>query len=163
MQEKNFLLVHHKLKRWCFQSGRLIESLYSMPSTLFATTCGSVSLPFRGKRFFMDWLHWHLLDQIATETDQSLLIFSPFCSLVSLLMPACLHQNFEGNLKEHLFGLKKDWKQGKSRSKCGSPKKFLQVSFQLLAWHQIHACNFFCSFQSGAVEQVSSRRDLASV
>ena len=23
-------------------------------------------------------------------------------------MPACLHQNFEGNLKEHLFGLKKD-------------------------------------------------------
>ena len=48
-------------------------------------------------------------------------------------MPACLHQNFKGNLKEHLFGLKKDWKQGKSRSKCGSPKKFLQVSFQLLA------------------------------
>ena len=23
-------------------------------------------------------------------------------------MPACLHQNFEGNLKERLFGLKKD-------------------------------------------------------
>ena len=73
-------------------------------------------------------------------------------------MPACLHQNFEGNLKEHLFGLKKDWKQGKRRSKTGSTKKFLQVSFQQLAWHQIHACNFFCSFQSGAVEQVLSVR-----
>ena len=47
-------------------------------------------------------------------------------------MPAWLHQNFEGNLKEHLFGLKKDWKQGKSRSKSGSTKKFLQVSFKLL-------------------------------
>ena len=36
----------------------------------------------------MEWLHQHLLDQIITEPD---LIFSPFCSLVSLLMPArCL-------------------------------------------------------------------------
>ena len=42
-------------------------------------------------------------------------------------MPACLHRNFEGNLKEHLFGQKKDWKQGKSRSKSGSTKKFLLV------------------------------------
>ena len=40
-------------------------------------------------------------------------------------MPACLHQNFKGSLKEHLFGLKKDWKQRKSRSKSGNPKKFL--------------------------------------
>ena len=63
----------------------------------------------------MDWLHQHLLDQIVTEPNQSLLIFSPFYSLVSLLMPAWLHQNFEGNLKESLFGLKKvnrDWKIG---------------------------------------------------
>ena len=60
----------------------------------------------------MEWLNQRLLDQIVTEPDQSLLIF--FHILQSSLlahacsMPAWLHQNFEGNLKEHLFGLKKD-------------------------------------------------------
>ena len=55
-------------------------------------------------------------------------------SLARASMPAWLHQNFKGNLKERLLGLKKDWKQGKSRSKSGSTKKFLQVSFKLLVW-----------------------------
>ena len=58
----------------------------------------------------MDWLHQHLLDQIVTETD---LIFSVFCSLVSLLLPA-LNQNFEGNLKENLFGLKYEGNAGQN-------------------------------------------------
>ena len=57
------------------------------------------------KVYFLDWLHQHLLNQFVTDPQQLWLIFSLFCSLV----PAWLHQKFEGNFKEHLnlFLLKK--------------------------------------------------------
>ena len=44
----------------------------------------------------MEWLHKHLLEQIVTEPDQSLLIFSPpICSLVSFLVSARLYQRLK--------------------------------------------------------------------
>ena len=59
--------------------------LHSCPAGL------KISLKYIKQLRLMDWLDWHLLCQIMTELDQSLQIFPPFCSLVSLLMPArCL-------------------------------------------------------------------------
>ena len=85
----------------------------------------------------MDWLHWHLLDQIATETDQSLLIFSPFCSLVSLLMPAQCLLVCTRILKETWRNICLDWKKTGSRGKAGQNVVVQKSSFKFPSnyWH----------------------------
>ena len=85
----------------------------------------------------MDWLHWHLLDQIATETDQSLLIFSPFCSLVSLLMPAQCLLVCTRILKETWRNICMDWKKTGSRRKAGQNVVVQKSSFKFPSndWH----------------------------
>ena len=115
----------------------------------------------------MDWLHWHLLDQIATEPDQSLLIFSPFCSLVSLLMPAQCLLVCTRILKETWRNTCLDWKKTEGRGNAGQKLVVQKSSFKFPSsnWHDTRSMPaiFFCSFQSGAVKQVSSRRVQASV
>ena len=85
----------------------------------------------------MDWLHWHLLDQIATETDQSLLIFSPFCSLVSLLMPAQCLLVCTRILKETWRNACLDWKKTESRGNAGQKLVVQKSSFKFPSsnWH----------------------------
>ena len=85
----------------------------------------------------MDWLYWHLLDQIATETDQSLLIFSPFCSLVSLLMPAQCLLVCTRILKETWRNICLDWKKTGSRGKAGQNVVVQKSSFKFPSnyWH----------------------------
>ena len=87
--------------------------------------------------WLMDWLHWHLLDQIATETDQSLLIFSPFCSLVSLLMPAQCLLVCTRILKETWRNICMDWKKTGSRRKAGQNVVVQKSSFKFPSnyWH----------------------------
>ena len=85
----------------------------------------------------MDWLDWHLLDQIATEPDQSLLIFSPFCSLVSLLMPAQCLLVCTRILKETWRNICLDWKKTESRGKAGQKLAVQKSSFKFPSnyWH----------------------------
>ena len=85
----------------------------------------------------MDWLYWHLLDQIATETDQSLLIFSPFCSLVSLLMPAQCLLVCTRILKETWRNVSLVWKKTESSGKAGQNLVVQKSSFKFPSnyWH----------------------------
>ena len=78
------------MKKWKSERRRLF-SIFTI--NLFYVLLGLENLHFLRciKRRFMDWLHQHLLHQSVTEPDQSLLIFSLFCRLLSLLMTArCL-------------------------------------------------------------------------
>ena len=85
----------------------------------------------------MDWLYWHLLDQIATETDQSLLIFSPCCSLVSLLIPAQCLLVCTRILKETWRNICLDWKKTESRGNAGQKLAVQKSSFKFPSnyWH----------------------------
>ena len=85
----------------------------------------------------MDWLDWHLLCQIVTEPNQSLQIFPPFCSLVSLLMPArwllCTTGN-QKNLSGFLCFCKKSLK--KSRGIVGQNLEHKSsLEFPSNYWH----------------------------
>ena len=72
------------MKKWNSVRRRLFFSIFTI--NLFYVLLGLENLHFIRciRRKFMDWLHQHLLDQSVTELDQSLLIFSLFCRLLSL-------------------------------------------------------------------------------
>ena len=127
----------------------------------------------------MDWLYWHLLDQIATETDQSLLIFSPFCSLVSLLMPAQCLLVCTRILKETWRNICLDWKKTGSRGKAGQNVVHVRVvqknSFKFPSnyWHDTRSMPaiFFAvsnlvqssRYQAGVIWLQSSQSIIVSV
>ena len=117
-------------------------AISTLPFALMAEWNQGPWRPIKGWRrssdnHFMDWLHWHLLDQIATEPDQSLLNFSPFCSLVSLLMPAQCLLVCTRILKETWRNICLDWKKTESRGNAGQKLAVQKSSFKFPSnyWH----------------------------